>query len=216
VLIDCGADWLGRFERLRPHAIVLTHAHPDHAFGLARGAPCPVWSTPECWASLQHFPIEQRRTVVPGRRHRIETLIVQAFTVEHSIRAPAVGYRITAGGATIFYVPDLVFIHERGRALRGVHVYIGDGATLKRPLVRRRGTTLIGHAAVSTQLGWCAQERVARAIITHCGSQIVTAPHARTAAAVKALGKERGVRADLAYDGLRVTLRARKHQRAVE
>jgi ribonuclease BN (tRNA processing enzyme) len=32
VMIDCGLDWLGKFERLRPSAIVLTHAHPDHAW----------------------------------------------------------------------------------------------------------------------------------------------------------------------------------------
>ncbi len=31
VMIDCGLDWLGKLERLHPSAIVLTHAHPDHA-----------------------------------------------------------------------------------------------------------------------------------------------------------------------------------------
>ena len=34
VMIDCGLDWLGKFERLHPDAIVLTHAHPDRAWGL--------------------------------------------------------------------------------------------------------------------------------------------------------------------------------------
>ena len=33
-MIDCGLDWLGKFEKLQPDAIVLTHAHPDHAWGL--------------------------------------------------------------------------------------------------------------------------------------------------------------------------------------
>jgi glyoxylase-like metal-dependent hydrolase (beta-lactamase superfamily II) len=44
VMIDCGLDWLGKFERLHPDAIVLTHAHPDHAWGLKNGAPCPVFA----------------------------------------------------------------------------------------------------------------------------------------------------------------------------
>src|SRR6516162_10143343 len=39
VLVDCGADWAGRIEALRPTAIVVTHGHPDHAWGLANGAP---------------------------------------------------------------------------------------------------------------------------------------------------------------------------------
>ena len=36
VMIDCGLDWLGRFERLRPDAIVLTHAHPGPRLGLEK------------------------------------------------------------------------------------------------------------------------------------------------------------------------------------
>src|ERR1041385_6097479 len=44
VMIDCGLDRLGKFERLHPSAIVLTHAHPDHAWGLKRGAPFPVYA----------------------------------------------------------------------------------------------------------------------------------------------------------------------------
>ena len=209
LLIDCGADWLGRIARLAPHAIVLTHAHPDHAFGLAQGAPCPVWATPVCWKSIAAFPIQERRTISPGRRHRIEGLTVQAFEVEHSIRAPAVGYRITAGGVSVFYAPDLVFIRERAKALEGISAYIGDGATLTRPLVRRRDHTLIGHTPISTQLGWCRDEGVPRAIITHCGSQIVTASPTAIEDAVRALGRERGVRAQIAHDGLEVVIRPR-------
>jgi len=36
VMIDYGLDWLGKFERLHPDAIALTHAHPDHAWGLEK------------------------------------------------------------------------------------------------------------------------------------------------------------------------------------
>jgi glyoxylase-like metal-dependent hydrolase (beta-lactamase superfamily II) len=49
-MIDCGADWLARLKAVAPSAIVITHAHPDHAFGLARGAPCPVYATAETWS----------------------------------------------------------------------------------------------------------------------------------------------------------------------
>jgi glyoxylase-like metal-dependent hydrolase (beta-lactamase superfamily II) len=49
VLLDYGEDWLGRAEEIAPRAIVITHAHPDHAFGLRAGAPCPVYATRQAW-----------------------------------------------------------------------------------------------------------------------------------------------------------------------
>ena len=57
VMIDCGLDWLGKLKRLNPSAIVLTHAHPDHAWGLKRGAPCPAYATEKTWQESQHYPI---------------------------------------------------------------------------------------------------------------------------------------------------------------
>ena len=62
-MLDCGADWLGRVARLRPSAIVLTHAHPDHAGGLADGAPCPVYATAETWGRIGRYPIAERRII---------------------------------------------------------------------------------------------------------------------------------------------------------
>ena len=38
-MIDCGKNWLRRLRHLNPDAIVVTHAHPDHAFGLKSGSP---------------------------------------------------------------------------------------------------------------------------------------------------------------------------------
>jgi metallo-beta-lactamase superfamily protein len=36
-MVDCGLDWLDQIGSISPTAIVLTHAHPDHAAGLAGG-----------------------------------------------------------------------------------------------------------------------------------------------------------------------------------
>lgn len=103
-------------------------------------------------------------------------------------------------------MPDLVYIHERADALRGVDAYIGDGATIARPLVRRREDALIGHTPIRTQLTWCRKEGVPRAIITHCGRQIVAADEDEVGARIREMADERGVRVDIAYDGMVVLL----------
>jgi phosphoribosyl 1,2-cyclic phosphodiesterase len=131
---------------------------------------------------------------------------IEAFPVIHSVHCPAVGYRITGGKTAIFYIPDVVFIREQRRALRGIDLYIGDGASIRRPLVRRRGETLFGHTTIRAQLTWCQREGVKRAIITHCGSEIVKGDTQEMTHRVRVMGRERGVEASIAHDGLRITL----------
>lgn len=206
IMIDCGLDWLRRIHRMRPEAIVLTHAHPDHAWGLKNGSPCKVYATEQTWDCIRAFPVVDCVTIKPRSPFHIGGITLEAFPVEHSTRAPAAGYRIVAGRTSIFYVPDVVYIYESHAALSGIRLYIGDGATLRRPLVRKRNGALIGHAAVRTQLGWCQREGVRTALITHCGSEIVAGDARAVTAALRDLALERGVDARVAFDGLEVVL----------
>jgi phosphoribosyl 1,2-cyclic phosphodiesterase len=206
VMIDCGADWLGRIEPMRVRAIVVTHAHPDHAGGLKQGAPCPVYATAESWRDMADYPIAERRVIAPRAPTDIAGIVFEAFALDHSLRAPAVGYRVSAGGRSLFYAPDVVAIRERAAALAGVDLYIGDGATMRRPIVRRRGDAVFGHTTVRAQLAWCGEEGVRRAVFTHCGNEILRADERRLGAVLRAMARERGVAARFAYDGLEMTL----------
>jgi phosphoribosyl 1,2-cyclic phosphodiesterase len=206
VMIDCGLDWLGKLKRVNPDAIVLTHAHPDHAWGLKRGAPCLVYATEKTWQELQHYPIKHRHVIKERTPMKICGITFEAFPVEHSILSPTVGYRVSAGRTCIFYAPDLIFIHEHSAALKGVKIYIGDGATITRSFIRRRGKSLIGHSPVQTQLTWCRKEGVPDAIITHCGSEIVTGDERKISAKLRAIAAERHVDVRVAYDGMKVML----------
>jgi phosphoribosyl 1,2-cyclic phosphodiesterase len=206
VMIDCGLDWLGKLQRVDASAIVLTHAHPDHAWGLKRGAPCPVYAPQKTWQELQHYPIKERHVIKERTPMKICGITFEAFTVEHSILSPAVGYRVSAGRACIFYAPDLIFIHERSAALKNVQIYIGDGATVTRAFIRKRGKALIGHSLVRTQLTWCQKEGVPCAIITHCGSEIATGSEREMSAKIREIAAERRVDVRIAYDGMKVKL----------
>ncbi|NMT64380.1 MBL fold metallo-hydrolase [Marinobacter orientalis] len=210
LMIDCGADWRQEVWRVKPHALVITHAHPDHAFGLQDGAPCPVWATTESWQAMADWPIEERlrHTMAPRRREVIEGIGVEAFPVIHSRRAPAVGYRLDAGRVTVFYAPDVVWIEGRERAFDGVRCYIGDGASLDRSLVRKdKEGNLVGHTSVRTQLTWCRKEGVPEMIVTHCGEQIVGGDERKLGATLRQYAGERGVRACIAHDGMTRVLR---------
>ena len=204
-IIDCGADWRGRIETLSPSAIVLTHGHPNHAAGIADGAPCPVYATVETWQLIAAYPIAQRRIILHREPVKLNGIIIEAFPVEHSTRAPAVGYRISASRRRVFYVPDVVAIRDQAEALHGIDLYVGDGATITRPIIRRRNAARIGHTPIRTQLDWCRAQAVTRALFTHCGSQILGDERV-LGALVRRLGRERGVEARIAHDGMKLSL----------
>ena len=163
LMVDCGADWRGRLDRVKPDAIVLTHAHPDHAWGLRDGFDGPVLATVDTWADLDDYPLADRRTLAPRTPTDLAGVTIEAFPVLHATRAPTVALELT-GDATLLYAPDVVDITDRAAALAGVDLYIGDGVSLTRSHVRRAGGTLVGHTTIRAQLGWCAEAGVARAL----------------------------------------------------
>src|SRR5208337_3382746 len=174
-MIDCSADWLHRLHAIAPSTIVLTHAHADHAAGLVKGAPCPVYATTATGGLLSRLPIRDRRTMPLRKAVVIGGIRFSAIPVQRSMRAPAVGYRVSAKDCCFFYLPDVAELPKAADALRGIDVYIGDGATVKRSMVRRRGSEWVGHAPIVRQLDWCAKAHVRLAVFTHCGSPIVRA-----------------------------------------
>jgi phosphoribosyl 1,2-cyclic phosphodiesterase len=209
-MIDCGESWLGKFSQFKPRAIVITHSHPDHAFGLKDGSPCPVYAIAEAWKMMKYFPIPKqfRNVLEPRRPQSIAGITFEAFPVVHSVVAPAVGYRISAGSAAVFYVPDVARIPSRSRALSGIRTYVGDGATITRSLFRheRRGGQLIGHASIEMQLGWCKKERVPKMIVTHCGSAIVAGDEEDVGTMLESLARKYGVTVVIAHDGMEIVL----------
>jgi phosphoribosyl 1,2-cyclic phosphodiesterase len=119
---------------------------------------------------------------------------------KHSIRAPCVGYLVSAKSTSLFYLPDAAKLPNPAQALRDISVF-GDGATLRRPIIREKCGMLVGHASITTQLDWCDRAHVNKAVFTHCSSPIVRGDARVFSAMVCSLGRKHGMEASLACDG---------------
>jgi len=208
VMIDCGETFLKKIKKINPDHIILTHAHPDHAFGLKNGVNCFVWATDITFELLKDFPIEKKykKTIKIGKKNKIENITFEAFKVLHSVKAPAVGYKISYRKKSFFYVPDVLWIENRKQAFKNIQFYIGDGATIQRNMVRKdkKSGELFGHANVRQQLTWCQKENVNTMIITHLGSDIVK-DEKKAKKLIAELAKKRNINTTLAYDGMQIT-----------
>ena len=79
--------------------------------------------------------------------------------------------------------------------------------------IRERTRRYRRRTPIRTQLGWCKAEGVTRAIFTHCGSEIVGSDGRSIATWIRRLGRERGVDARVAHDGMRCDLAAGRPDR---
>jgi phosphoribosyl 1,2-cyclic phosphodiesterase len=214
VMIDCGQDWLKKVWKINPDAIVITHSHPDHCWGLKEGSPCPVYAIKESWQVMKNFKIDKKHQKLIKLRKVIDICGIkfETFPVVHSLLAPAVGYRICHSTSlklrrtSFFIVPDVVYIEDRHDAFKNIKFYIGDGATIIRSMVRKKGDKLFGHTPVQTQLTWCKKEKVPMMIVTHCGTEITSGDPKKINAKIKKLAQQRGVKVKIAHDGMVVRI----------
>lgn len=211
LLIDCGIDWLKKHEKLKalkPDAILITHAHPDHSWGLQNGTFAPVYASKTTWNLIDHFkiPHEFRNIVKSETSFNIKDFKIKMFDVEHSIRCPANSYKISAGEKTIFYSGDILYLKNYKKILKDTNLYIGDGATIKRSLVRKKDGKIFGHASINTQLTWCQKSGIKNAVFTHFGKELVEKTLILQRNILKELGIKKGIKVIVAYDGLQVYL----------
>jgi ribonuclease BN (tRNA processing enzyme) len=204
LLCDFGENRRGRLASIAPDSIFISHAHPDHAWGLSEGAPMPVFASEATHELLADYPLARRRTVVPGRAETVGPFRLTAFPVVHSVRCPCVAARIETPEGVVVYSGDVVSFDAPEEALADAFVYVGDGSTLTESLVRRHPSgVLVGHTTVRAQLGWLAKAGVPRAIFSHFGEVPIRMGYRALTAALKELGaaKAPDCRVSAARDG---------------
>jgi ribonuclease BN (tRNA processing enzyme) len=175
LLIDYGKLRRYTLSEIRPGALLITHAHPDHYAWINEDVETEVhvWTTMETLEFGKYKPLKAK-VFQPGRLHRLGPLGWLGYRVIHSLRCPAVGFKITARGKTLVYNPDLVAITDPVKVLKGVDYYIGDGSAIRANLVRRRGDQLFGHTRITTQVKWCRDAGIKNIIFTHLGKETIS------------------------------------------
>jgi phosphoribosyl 1,2-cyclic phosphodiesterase len=202
LIIDYGTDWRSQPIPQGITALLITHAHEDHSGGLSHKLSFPIYATEETWTVCKK-PLHDPHRISPRHPFMIGSLCVEAIPVYHSLRAPAVGYRITGGKRSLLYVPDCAGLMYPHATLAGTDLYIGDGALVTRTLLKRtKDSVLVGHCPISEQLAWCKRYGVPRALFTHCGTEIVTSDPIIASHRIKLLGEANGVIANIAIDGM--------------
>ena len=206
LLVDCGSDWRGRIQVIAPQAIAITHAHADHAGGLEGVIPCPVFATQETWQNLQGYPFREKHIIPPETPIPIGDLTLEAIPLHHSERSPSVGFRLTTTRTRIFYSSDVALLPDPHRALRNVQLYIGDGTSHRTPFLRTGKNGPLGHSSIESQLKWCNDEKIPRAIFTHCGEELISDQAVEIEKEIQTLGEELGVETLIAWDGMEMIL----------
>ena len=190
VLVDTSPDF--RMQAIehsirKVDALLLTHAHVDHLFGLddirrvntLQGAPIPLYASPEGIADVRRIFDYIFRDAVPGTyRPKIELCPVEApFEIagaDESLRVVPVdvvhgwsrtfGYRLEYGGRSVAYIPDCHEMPEPSRKLlSGLDLLVVD--TLK---YKPHPT----HLSLDEALALIAALAPRRALLTHIGHDL--------------------------------------------
>ncbi len=170
LLCDFGENRKGMLSKIRPDAVFVSHAHPDHGWGLWEGTDLPVYASAATHELLRELPLLNRLVLEPRASVMVGPFDLAAHPTIHSVRCPSVGARIAVEGLTLVYSADVVAFEDPEAALSGADFYVGDGSTLTGSLVRRHSSgVLIGHTTVRAQLGWLARHGILRAAFSHFG-----------------------------------------------
>ena len=144
ILVDAGISCRETFKRMKalgedPHslsAILITHEHSDHIYGLATLAKklrVPVFmtgATHQAWARAVRNEIGERPQLEKlerfesGHRFQVGDIEVRPFTIPHDAADP-VGFTLRAEGIKVGFVTDLGYLPVSVRDhLRGCDVLV--------------------------------------------------------------------------------------------
>jgi phosphoribosyl 1,2-cyclic phosphodiesterase len=221
ILVDAGISCREIFKRLKslgedPHglsAVVITHEHADHVYGLATLAKklkIPAFmsgATHQCWAksvrdqggdSCNFLRLE---VFSPGKGFQIGDIAVAPFTIPHDAADP-VGFAFRAHGVKVGFATDLGYLPASVRDhLQGCDVLIVESNHDLEQLrngpypwsVKQRVMSRVGHLSNDALADFFRSDydgRAAYIVLAHLSEQN-NVPEIAQGAAESALGKRR-------------------------
>lgn len=174
LLIDYGIIHKHNLNKIKPNAILITHAHPDHYIWTKEyiKTKIPVYLTKKTLA-YGRFKPNNYKIIKPEKKFKINSFTILPYKVLHSIRCPTIGFKISIKRKNIIYNPDLIDIINKNKILKKIDYYIGDGSCIRANLVRRKGKKIFGHARIITQINWCKKYNIKNIIFTHLGKETI-------------------------------------------
>jgi len=160
-------------KTIKPDAILITHAHPDHFKWLKKdeeykGKIYVTRDTKKASKFKKNFEL-----IKINKWFKVGPFKILGYRVIHSLIAPAIGFKIKSD-KTFVYNSDLIDIKRKSSVLRDIDFYVGDGSTVTANLVRRSKTQpskIFGHTRIQTQINWCKKYEIKNAIFTHFGKE---------------------------------------------
>jgi phosphoribosyl 1,2-cyclic phosphodiesterase len=221
ILVDAGISCRETFKRMKslgrnPHsisAVLITHEHSDHIYGLATlakklsvpvfmtGATHQAWARSLCDDSGQLPEIAKLEIFCAGRSFQIADLTVTPFTIPHDAADP-VGFTFRVEGTKIAIATDLGYIPASVRDhLRGCDVLVLESNHDLEMLragsypwsVKQRVMSRVGHLSNESLAEFFAQDYDGGAsyiLLAHL-SEENNHPEIARQAAEKALGPQR-------------------------
>ncbi len=210
LLCDFGQNRKGMLAKIRPDAIWVSHAHPDHGWGLWEGCEVPVYASEVTHELLKEMPILNRVRVFAESAVEIGPFRLTPFP-GHPFGALPVH-----GGADRRPRPDggVLGRHRRVREPRrsAAPAPTCTSATARLSRARSCGTIragpCIGHTTIRAQLGWLSRYGVLRAIFSHFGKGPIEMGEEALREALETLAAEKppGCTVTAAHDGLELEI----------
>jgi ribonuclease BN (tRNA processing enzyme) len=200
VLLDVGDS---RFLEYKPHYILITHLHPDHAY-FVRDA-IHLHTTAHMYAPQTYEGINIH---VSNKPFKIDDYAVTPIPTVHSIKVKSNAYLIEHNDKRILYTGDMIWIEKKyHHFFKNLDLVITEGSYIRTGgLVRRKKdtTAIYGHTGIPNLIN-LFKKYTHTLVLVHFGAWFYKdIKNARKI--LTQLAKEHDIEIIVGYDGLELEL----------